>query len=541
MRVGQAIRWMAVLLALTLAFIGGVDAAVPARVRAFAEEAAPELEISVLADPDNPSAADEIALSFSLTNRSEERITGILLATPEGQQSALEETVEPGETLSFTQVHEITQAELEAGAVSYLVTCEMGSGRFSYPAVAELNRAAVQPEVEFLRRVSGRSTSDGTVTLVYEVRNVGAISVQGLTVADPLGSFSAQLERLEAGETRSWVSHVTLSGPASSVPELSYSAAASPEDVYSVRLDELSVSIADEALNLILTAGRSMFAENTAEVALRLTNVGNTDYPNLTIYDELYGGIIADSISLPAGGEAVEVTHSYPIRDNERYCWRVVGASEAGGQLNQLTNTVTVPVESGGAPELKLIASSEMTRISRRGYVPFTLTLANLGSGPATHVQIYEQTLGELCELAVVSTGEPTVRTEKLLVNENTTFQFYAVYSDADGRTYTVSAEPVEVVIAVGGARPESGETSQQSQLYSGLSMQLGSSSLFLWLLGGSCAILVVLSIVLFVTSRRVRKERKERAAARKQRIKEEMGKTNPFRPVRQNTKKQGK
>ena len=284
-----------------------------------------------------------------------------------------------------------------------------------------------------------------------------------------------------------------------------------------------------------------MFAEDTAEVVLRLTNVGNTDYPNLTVYDELYGGIIADSICLPAGGEAVDVSHAYPIRGNERYCWRVVGVSAAGGQLNQMTNTVTVPVESKGSAELTLGASTEMTRISRRGYVPFTLTLTNYGSGLATNVQIYEQTLGKICELAVVPAGEPTVRTEKLPVDENMAFQFYAVYSDADGRTHTAGADPVEVVIAVGGARPESGESAQQSQLYSGLSMQWGSTSLFLWLLGGSCAILVVLSVVLFITSRKVRKERKERAAARKQRIKEELGKTNPFRPVRPNPKKQGK
>ena len=46
---------------------------------------------------------------------------------------------------------------------------------------------------------------------------------------------------------------------------------------------------------------------------LRLSNVGNTDYPSLTIYDDVYGGIIADAISLPAGGETVEITHSYPI------------------------------------------------------------------------------------------------------------------------------------------------------------------------------------------------------------------------------------
>ena len=47
--------------------------------------------------------------------------------------------------------------------------------------------------------------------------------------------------------------------------------------------------------------------------------------------------------------------------------------------------------------------------------------------------------------------------------------------------------------------------------------------------------------IVLLVTSRKARKARKERAAVRKQRMKEEMGKTNRFVPVRHSRKrKQG-
>lgn len=541
MGIGHKFTRAAALLTLTAALCGGAEVFAPQIARVQAEEAAPELEITVSSSADQPSVHEEISLSFALTNRSNETISSILLCTPSDETRALEGSIAPGETLSVTQVHTVAQADLESGETTYRFVCTAESGQYEYPAAVSLSRVAAHPEVELIRRASGRMVSGNTVTLVYEVRNTGNVSVQALTLSDAPGGFSETLDHLDVGQTHSFLNRVTLSGPAVSAPTLTYSAAALPEDVFTVQLDALNFSIADEAVNLVLTAGRSMFAENTAEVSLRLTNVGNADYPNLTVYDELYGGVIADSVYLPAG-EAREVTFSYPIRENEDYCWRVSGVSEAGGALNQLTNTVTVPLEkTDGAPELALQASAKMTKISRRGYVPFTLTVSNAGSETAQHVEIHEETLGKLAELAVVAPGEPTIFTKKLYVGSGTTFQFYAVFEDAQGRAHTISSEPIEVSISAGGERPESADETPQSRLYAGESMQVGSSSLFLWLLGGSCAVLLGLSIVLCVASIRARRERKQRAAARKQRLKEELGKTNPFKPVRLNSKKQGK
>ena len=93
----------------------------------------------------------------------------------------------------------------------------------------------------------------------------------------------------------------------------------------------------------------------------------------------------------------------------------------------------------------------------------------------------------------------------------------------------------MEVAIGKGGQQPESA-TDDVSALH-GSSMQIGNSSVYLALLVGACIVLVVLSIILLVTSRRARKLRKERLAARKQRLKEEMGKTNPFKPIKNTSK----
>jgi hypothetical protein len=50
--------------------------------------------------------------------------------------------------------------------------------------------------------------------------------------------------------------------------------------------------------------------------------------------------------------------------------------------------------------------------------------------------------------------------------------------------------------------------------------------------------VLLALIVALFISSRRARKQRKANDAARKQRLKEEMGKTNQFQPIRLRTNK---
>ena len=263
---------------------------------------------------------------------------------------------------------------------------------------------------------------------------------------------------------------------------------------------------------------------------LRLSNVGNTDYPSLTVYDDVYGGIIADAISLPAGGETVEITHSYPIRENERYCWRVEGVSSAGTAFSRRSNEAEVPKADAGEVRLKLTAEPKMAKISRRGYVPVTLTLTNDGSGLATKVRLSEETLGGLTELAVVAGGEPTVYTVRVKVSETTTYRFRAEYLDENGRRHTASAAEVEIAIGAGGERPE-GEMPSEP-LAAPMVQRTKSSDLYLWLLAGACAVLLALSVGLMVSSRRARRAKKERAAARRQRVRENLNRPRRREPT---------
>ena len=390
-----------------------------------------------------------------------------------------------------------------------------------------------EPEVEFLRQVSSTYSSDtSSVTVVYQLCNIGNVPVTAISITDPLGSFDGRLELLDVGKCKEFVQHVSVSEAAESIPVLNYSTP-DDEDIYTVALEPLTIQPAHSMLDASLTAGCSMFAPDTAEVVLLLSNGGNVDYLDVIIYDDIYGGIIADSITVPAGGDPVEVAHTYPIREDSSYRWRITGRTSAGDQVDLITATEQVNLENtGGEPLLIVHAYTSKPKISRKGYVPIRLELTNIGTSTATNVRISEAANGEIRELVVVPTGNPTVYEFLQEIREDTALLFSVSYQDSFGAERIAAAEPLTITIGAGGQHPETAD-GQTESFFSGISTQMNNSGLFIGMLAGSCAVLVVLIIILIITSHRARIQRKASAAARKQRLKEEMSKTNQFRPVR--------
>ena len=538
MRIGT--RLLAALFAFALAWMGGAAIAPRFAVSAQAEEAeVPALDIAAAVSPEAVAGPGDVELTFTLTNRSAGTLYGVSLASADGLIAEVVGDIAAGESRTVSRTHTVAQAELDAGSIGYVVTCESeNAGLHSYSVAIEISQDGAEPEVEFLRRISSAQVTVGnTATVAYRVENTGTAAVENVVVSDPGVGFEARIEGLEAGQSELFLHRTAISEDVVSEPVLSYSAAGQ-ENVYTVRLEAVDIEAAQGRLNATLVAGVSMFDSEMVEAVLQLTNAGDVDYRDIVVYDDVYGGVIADGISLPAGGDPVEITHTYPLRGEGTYCWRITGTSAAGAQVDFITDVQTVAA-GVGEPLLALEVSASLPHIRHSGYVTFTLEISNAGDGMASNVVLSEASLGELGELAVVPTGEPTRYTVRLEVGESTDYLFSATYTGTDGETRIATADAVSVIVGAGGEDPEPEEP--DAALAEGTPMQMGNSSLFLVLLIGSCVVLVVLIIVLLVTSRKARKARKERAAVRKQRMKEEMGKTNRFVPVRHSRKrKQG-
>ena len=499
------------------------------------ESAAKELEVSCSIKPVSMVSPGDATLTFTIVNRSSSPIRNIYLSSADGLLSEPIGQIGPGETQTLVRPHSVTQEELDDGKIAYTVShdpLESGGEKVSYALNVPVIKGKAQPGVDFTRQVSSDYVSQGgLVTVTYKVRNAGNVALTGLRIRDTLGDYTGRLEQLGVGETKTFISRVSISEDADSAPVLDCQAASGKEITRA--LDPLTIHIAYSALEATFTVGRSVFEEDTADAILLLTNQGNVNYSNVTVWDDVYGGMIADVISLPVGGGPVEVNYTYPLRGETQYRWRIQATSETGEALDMLTDTVTLSNSpSDETVKISLQVAARTPKINRAGWVTFDFSIANEGTVMASDALLYEVNRGEIRRLAVLPTGQPSVCSASYEVRADEQFIFCLNYTDAQGRQRTISAAPLEIDIAADGAAPESPDAVRTG--LKGESVKLrGNSSGFVVLLVLAGAALTVMITILLAVSLRARRDRRQRAAAEKQRIKEEMGRTNPFVPVK--------
>ncbi len=508
-----------------LAALMGALALLCALTAALAEEA-PSLSVDFTVQPSVMVGPGDVTMSFVITNQTDRTVRNITLGSADGLLSEPIGQLAPGESQTLSRPHTVTQEELDAGEIVYTVSHNpaiQGDERVSYALSAAITRGEPQPGVDFTRRLSSRAVArGGLVTITYKIANTGNVPLTALRIRDTLGDFTGRLEQLDVGDSKIFISRVTLTEAALSEPVLEY---ATPSGESVTRgLDPLAIEVATSALDLSFSVGRSAFDADAADASLILTNLGGVDYVNITILDDVYGGVIADGVTLPSGGRPAEVTHTYALRGEGEYRWRITGASSAGEALDMRTDTLTLsnaPAEQ--AVEIKLDAAARTPRINRAGQVTFDIAASNDGTVMARDALLYEVNRGEIRRLAVIPTGEPLRCTASYDVDASAQFVFCLSYADAQGRRRTVTSAPIDVTIAADGVSPERPGSD-------GLSLEgnpvkpANTGATFIALLVIAGAALTAMITILVVASVRARRERVKRAAAQKQRVRGEPG-----------------
>ena len=522
-----AIRLACLALALWMAAAGFVA---PAR----AEAPADALEIDFSVSPGELVAPSDVTMTFILTNRSREDIQNVTIASADGLLSEPIGQINAGETQTLARPHTVTQAELDAGEIRYVVSHDApapGGEKVSRTLSAAIVKGDARPDVDFTRQLSSTHIARGSqLTVTYKLTNNGNVPATGISVRDTLGDFNGRLEQLGVGATKSFISRVIVTAETASQATLEYDVPSGEH--FTRKLDPIDIHLSSSALEAAFSVGRSAFDTNTADAILTLTNTGSDDYSDITVLDDVYGGVIADSVSLPSGANPFEIAYTYPVRGDGEYRWRVTGSSQSGASLDFATDTLTLEDD---APEalinVGLAAAARTPRISRPGYVTFDIAIENSGTAMATDLRLYEVSRGDVRRIAVLPTGAPSVCQARYEIEADSQFIFCLNYTDADGRPRTISASPVDIQVGPGGVPPESRDGGVIE--LEGNSVKMGNTSTFTILLVVASAALISMFTILLVTSLRARQERRRRIAAERQRIKEELGKTNPFTPVK--------
>lgn len=498
-----------------------------------------DLDIALSVKPERLVTPGDVAITFTITNQSAYDVQNVTISTEDPLSGSRDNQFsEPigrigvGETQTVVRAHTVTQEELDEGGIDYYISYDSmrpGSVTLAYAMPVKIVKAEAAPQVDFTRQLSSSYVTAGsTLTITYRMRNTGNVPVNNLRLSDPLGSFAVRLEELGVGESRTYISRVTLSEAAVSQPTLQYTAESVPSVL--IMLDPVGIRLATGELKARFSVSRSLFNKDTADATLTLTNTGNAPCTNIVVTDDVYGGVIADGLTVPAG-EPVKVSFTYPMRgERSEYRWTIAGTNAAGEAVALTTETVTLAQPSGAQSiAVTLSAEARTPTISHPGAVTFDLTVSNGGTAMAQDARLYEVNRGEIRRLAVLPAGDPTVCSVSYDVREDAQFIFCLDYTDASGRKRSISTAPIDVKIDPAGALPSEADA---GPLPGGESMKLGSTRTFTVLLVIAACALMVMIVILSVASLRARRDRRRRIAAERQRLKEEMGKTNPFTPI---------
>ena len=501
------------------------------------------LSIDFSVQPSVMVAPGDVTMTFVLHNEAQWPVQNIYLSSADGLLSEPIGQLGVGESQTLVRPHTVTQEELDAGTIAYTISHDPaieGDDKVVYELSAPIIKGETQPGVSFTRQFSSEyAPLGGLVTVTYKIANTGNVALNALRIRDTLGDFTGRLEQLGIGESKAFISRVTLNEAAVSAPVLEYTV--SPGEEFSLSLDAAEINIADSALDVSFSVGQSVFGQDTADAILILSNIGNVDYNNITVLDDVYGGVIADAVSLPSGSSPVEIAHTYPLRGDGEYRWRITGMNSAGEALDLRTDTLSLPdARADGNAVVALEVQTPTPKISRAGRVSFDFTISNTGDAMARDALLYEVNRGEIRRLAVLPTGAPTLCSASYEVGANAQFIFCLTYTDAQDHQRTVTSAPIDVSIAADGVSPDRFDDGDDTP--EGRSLRFGgNSSTFVVLLVIAGAALTVMLTILAVTSVRTRRERLRRLAAEKQRIKAELGKTGAFPPVKAPSRKKKK
>ena len=534
-------RFAALLAALALALLCAGGFAMPSARAEGTEPTQPPLrhvlDISFSVSPAALVEPGAVTLTFTIANTSEYDAENVYISSSDGLRTEPLGQIEAGDSRTFSRAHDVTEAELEAGRITYIFSHDGVAGdpdTVNYTVDCPIERAIARGEVEFTRQFSAAYARPGdVVTITYRVRNAGNVPIENIRVDDAPGEYSGRADRLDVGETRLFTSRVSVEDVTTSAPRLRYTVPAEGGGEREVTLSEARILLADEQLTATLALDRETArVGETVTATLTVMSLGNVSFYDLAVYDESFGGLVADSLEMEPGTQTLTIPLQYPVRGDATYQLRVRALSSSGAIIETLTEPVSLralPAESGA--DISIYAEAVYPQIAAAGDVPVDVYILNEGGESARDAVLSELSTGtQLRAFDFLAARFTTYRRVYVPVSQTGELTFSVRYVNAAGVARTVESPPVLVEIARGGQRLDQiGESAP----YSGQSVKISENPTFLFMLGGAALLLIALAVALLITSRKQRRQRREKLEKQRRQRQEELGKTNRFTPVR--------
>ena len=436
---------------LFFALILGLCLALFCACAALAED---PLKVSMGLETNQFSEPKEITISISVSNVGESDMPGpVTLYYPSGKQ--VEEfgnpTLSVGTTKSWKGKWKVTQAELEAGRITfkikYTIYNEDGelvnkTKNFS----KRITYTGGDPQLEVTRDIKpATAQKDQEVTVTYEIANVGGVDVSSVSVKEhnSIASKAMTVGAIPAGGKET-VTFTTKMGrrDLTSAATVTYKAG---KKTYTKKVEAATIKYGEVKLSATVEADKKGGAPGeTVKLTVKLKNTGNVDFTDVKLTDDGLGEAFSD-LTVKAG-ETVTLEKDVTITENQEVQFTVTAQNGTGEQVETATGRVNIiATDPTQQILLSLEASADREVVyAIPGNVRFTITVNNESAVDVANISIRAVDT-VINTFDSIPAGESRTFTREMAISMPGMFQFTASCKDQLSQTLTFPSNTVYV------------------------------------------------------------------------------------------------
>ncbi|WP_460318041.1 DUF7507 domain-containing protein, partial [Algoriphagus taiwanensis] len=399
----------------------------------------PGIGLQKIASPTTyDQVGDVISYDLIVTNTGNLTLNPVILEDPLVNISSLDlGSFAPADVITVSRNYVIDQQDLDRGFVINVASVTgLDPNQSSQFAGATATVTAVQTPGISLTKVATPQTYDQVGDIInynLEVTNTGNVTLDNVTVTDPLTSLNVNIGSLAPGQDRSGVVVYTITQDDvdnGQVVNIATAAGTDPNQLdIETTANETILAIQRPSIELTKNADLNIYdaVDEVITYTLTVTNSGNLTIENVVLTDPLTG--LSDDIGTMDPGQVEVVTATYTVTQADLDKGSITNDAEVTGVAKNQTpvsDQAQVVTPSSSNPALKLTKVANPTTYNAEGeQITYTLTVSNVGNLTIADVVVEDPLTG-----TSVNVGD-LAPTESQVINAN----YSILLSDIDKGT----------------------------------------------------------------------------------------------------------
>ncbi len=397
-------------------------------------------------------AGDTVTYTFLVTNNGNRTLSGVSVTDPTtGPVSCPTGTLAPGQSRSCTVTYTLTQADVDAGQVVNTATARAtdGDGRVVTSGTATATRTVARVPSLVLDKQAGtpvdtdgdgRIAAGDTIRYTFSVRNSGTVTLDPVTVSDPLlGTVECPAVALAPGATLECTPVVlTITQAQADAGAVNNTATATgrpPTGPAVTSIDGTSTTLQRaSALALTKTAGavqdldgNGPDAGDTVAYTVTARNAGTTTLTGVRVTDPLLPDLACGATTLGPRA-SLDCTGTYTLTQADVDAGRVVNTATAtatapGGVAVAAQATATRPFTPASSFSLDKQAAAVATGADGRAdagdTIAYSFVLTNDGATTLSGADVEDPRLGAVtCPTTAIAPGASLTCTKSYVLTQ---------------------------------------------------------------------------------------------------------------------------